>query len=103
MSWLFAATVQSIGASASASVLPMNIQDQFPLGWTGLISLQTKGLSRAFTTMYHSLICCISYFYILLIVYLRNQCKHEFAVLLFAAASPALKTWEALEQYLSST
>ena len=39
---------QSIGASASASVLPMNIQDWFPLGWTGLISLQSKELSRVF-------------------------------------------------------
>ena len=39
---------QSIGVSASASVLPMNIQDWFPLGWTGLISLQSKGLSRVF-------------------------------------------------------
>ena len=37
---------QSIGASASASVLPMNIQDWFPLGWTGWISLLSKGLSR---------------------------------------------------------
>ena len=40
---------QSIGVSASASVLPMNIQDWFPLGWTGWISLQSKGLSRAFS------------------------------------------------------
>ena len=40
---------QSIGASASASVLPMNIQDWFPLGWTGWISLQSKGLSRVFS------------------------------------------------------
>ena len=39
---------QSIGALASASVLPMNIQDWFPLGWTGWISLQSKGLSRVF-------------------------------------------------------
>ena len=39
---------QSIGASASASVLSMNIQDWFPLGWTGWISLQSKGLSRVF-------------------------------------------------------
>ena len=38
-----------IGASALASVLPMNIQDRFPLGWTGLISLQSKGLSRVFS------------------------------------------------------
>ena len=40
---------QSIGVSASASVLPMNIQDWFPLGWTGLISLLSKGLSRVFS------------------------------------------------------
>ena len=40
---------QSIRVSASASVLPMNIQDWFPLGWTGLISLQSKGLSRVFS------------------------------------------------------
>ena len=41
----------SIGASASPSVLPMNIQDWFPLGWTGWISLQSKGLSRVFSTL----------------------------------------------------
>ena len=40
---------QSIGVSASASVLPMNIQDWFPLGWTGWMSLQSKGLSRVFS------------------------------------------------------
>ena len=40
---------QNIGASASSSVLPMNIQDWFPLGLTGLISLQSKGLSRVFS------------------------------------------------------
>ena len=40
---------QSIGASASVSVLPMNIQGWFPLGWTGWISLQSKGLSRVFS------------------------------------------------------
>ena len=39
---------QSIGVSALASLLPMNIQDWFPLGWTGWISLQSKGLSRVF-------------------------------------------------------
>ena len=41
MSWLFASGSQNIGASASASVLPMNIQGWFPLGWIGLISLQS--------------------------------------------------------------
>ena len=49
MSQLFASFGQSIGASASVSVLPMNIQDWFPLGWTGWISLQSKGLSRVFS------------------------------------------------------
>ena len=49
MSQFFASSGQSIGASASASVLPMNIQDWFPLGWTGLITLQSKGLSRVFS------------------------------------------------------
>ena len=39
---------QSIGVSASASVLPINIQDWFPVEWTGWISLQSKGLSRVF-------------------------------------------------------
>jgi len=50
MSQFFAWGGQSIGVSASASVLPMNIQDQFPLGWTGWISLQSKGLSRVFSS-----------------------------------------------------
>ena len=49
-SQLFTSGGQSIGASDSASVLPMNIQDWSPLGWTGLISLQSKGLSRVFNT-----------------------------------------------------
>ena len=44
MSQFFASSGYSIGASASASILPMNIQDRFPLGWTGWISLQSKGL-----------------------------------------------------------
>ena len=48
MSQLFASGGQSIGVSASTSVLPMNIQDWFPLGWTCWISLQLKGLSRVF-------------------------------------------------------
>ena len=50
MSQLFALGGQSIGVSASASVLPMNTQDWSPLGWTGWISLQSKGLSRVFNT-----------------------------------------------------
>ena len=49
MSWLFISGGQSIGASASASVLLMIIQDWFPIGLTGLISLQSKRLSRVFS------------------------------------------------------
>ena len=44
----FASGGQSVEVSASASVLPVNIQDWFPSGWTGWISLQSKGLSRVF-------------------------------------------------------
>ena len=49
MSWLFASGGQSIGVSAS-SVLLMNIEDWFPLGWTSWISFQSKGLSRVFSS-----------------------------------------------------
>ena len=49
MSQFFASGDQNLGVSASASVLPMNIQDWLPLGWTGWISLQSKGLSRVFS------------------------------------------------------
>ena len=49
VSQLFTWGGQSIRASASTSVLPMNTQDWSPLGWTGLISLQSKGLSRVFS------------------------------------------------------
>ena len=49
MSKLFETGGQSIGVSASAFVLPMNTQDWYPLGWTGCISLQSKGLSRVFS------------------------------------------------------
>ena len=49
MSQFFASGGQSIGVSASVSVLPMNIQDWFPLGLTGWISLQSNGLSRVFS------------------------------------------------------
>ena len=51
MSQFFASGGQSIGASASAAVFPMNIQDQFLLGWTGSISLLSKGLSRVFSSI----------------------------------------------------
>ena len=60
MSQLFAWGGRSIGVSASASVLPMNTQDWFPLGWTCWISLQSKGLSRVFsniTVQKHQFFC----------------------------------------------
>ena len=50
MSWLFVSGGWSIGTSASASVLPMNIQDWFPLGLAGLLSWLSKGLSRVFSS-----------------------------------------------------
>ena len=59
MSQLFPSRGQSIGVSASTSVLPMNIQD-WSLGWTGWISLQSKGLSRVFsntTVQKHQFFC----------------------------------------------
>ena len=51
MSQFFTSGGQSIGVSASTSVLPMNTQDWSPLGWTGWISLQSKGLSRVFSSI----------------------------------------------------
>ena len=62
MSQLFATGGQSIGASASASGLPMNIQDSFPLGLTGFISLQSKGLSRVFSSSKASILWCSAFF-----------------------------------------
>ena len=49
MSQFFTSGGQSIAVAATASVLPMNIRDWFPLGWTGWITLQSKGLSRVFS------------------------------------------------------
>ena len=60
MSQVLASGGQSIGVSASTSVLPMNTQDWSPLGWTGWISLQSKGLSRVFsntTVQKHQFFC----------------------------------------------
>ena len=65
MSWLFASGDQSIGASASALVLPVNIMGQFPLGLTGLISLLSKGtdLECALSTSFCGLCCVFPYFF----------------------------------------
>ena len=61
MSQLFASGGQSIGVSASTSVLSMNIQDWFPLGWTGWTSLQSKRLSRVFSKSINSLVLSFLY------------------------------------------
>ena len=65
MNQFFTSGGQSIGASASASVLPMNIQDWFPLGLTSLSSLQSQGLSRVFsnTTVQKHQFFCTQLFY----------------------------------------
>ena len=64
MSRLFASGSQNIGASALASVLPMNLQSLFPLGLTGFISLQSEGLSRVFssTTIWRHQLWCSAFF-----------------------------------------
>ena len=62
-SQFFASGGQSIGSSALASVFPMNIQERFPLGLTGLISLQSKGLSRIFSNTSKASILQCSAFY----------------------------------------
>ena len=61
----FASGGQSIGVSASASILLMNIQDWSPLGWTGWISLQSKGLARVFSQHHSSkasILWCSAFF-----------------------------------------
>ena len=71
VSQFFASGGQSIAVSASASVLPMNIQDGFPLGLTGLISLQSKGLLRVFsnTSSKTSILQCYAFFTVQLSVH----------------------------------
>ena len=78
MSQLFASGGQSFGVSVSTSVFPMNIQDWFPLEWTCLISLQSKGLSRVFSNIscYYILYICIYihiYSYIYIYIYIRKR------------------------------
>ena len=60
VSQLFTTGGQSIGASVSASVLPMNIQGWFPLGLTDLISMKSNGLSRVFSNT--TILCCSAFF-----------------------------------------
>ena len=77
VSQFFTSGGQNIGASASASVLPMYIQDWFPLGLTGLISLQSKGLSRFFpniTVQKHKFFISSAFF----MVQLSHPSKHDY-------------------------
>ena len=75
----FALAGESIGVSASASVLPTNIQDWFPLGLTGWISLQTKGLSRVFsnTTVQKQWSLAVSFLYSPTLTSIHNYWKNH--------------------------
>ena len=86
-SWLFTSGGPSIGASALASVLPMNIQGWFPLGLTGLISFQSKGLSRVFssTTVWkHKLYKYVNY------VNCFSKCAYHYSYLRLSTTNPWL-------------
>ena len=74
MSQFFTSGGQNIGVSASAWVLPMNIQDWFPLGWTSWISLQSKGLSRVFsnTTVQKHKFLALSFLYSSTLIYINS-------------------------------
>ena len=85
MNWLLTLGGQSIGASATPSVLPMNIQDWFPLGWTCWISLQSKGLSRVFS-QHHSLKASILW----LSAFFMVQLSHPYMA---TGRTIALTTW----------
>ena len=74
MSQLFTSGGQSIGVSASTSALPMNIQDWSPLGWTGWISVQSKGLPRVFsntTVQKHQFFGAQLFFFLVFILFLH--------------------------------
>ena len=79
MSRLFKSEGHSTGASASASVLPMNIQDWFPSEWTGWISLQSKGLSRVFssTTIQNYQFLALSFLYGLTLTSIHDYWKNH--------------------------
>ena len=85
---LFSSGGQSIGASASESVLPMNIQDWFPLELIGWISLQSKGLSRIFsnpTVQKHQLFSLLSVSRVKIKIWLRPTPSHTFTWSLLSA------------------
>ena len=73
MSQLFTWGGQSIGVSASASVLPINTQDWSPLGWTDWTSLQSKGLSRVFSNTTGVVFCCGHYYFPTFLLLLKSR------------------------------
>ena len=80
MRQVFASGGQSRGVSASTWVLPMNTRDWSPLGWTGWISLQSKGLSRAFsntTVQKHQFFCAQLSFYYPTLTYIHDYWKNH--------------------------
>ena len=79
MSQIFTSGGQSIGVSASTSVLPMNTQDWSPLGWTGWISLQSKGLSRVFsnTTVQKHQSLALSFLYSPTLISIHDHWKNH--------------------------
>ena len=80
MNWVFASVGQSIGASASTSVLPMNVQGWFSLGLIGSISLLSKGLSRVFTstTVWRNIdSSALSVFYCASLTYIQDYWKNH--------------------------
>ena len=95
VSCLFASSGQSIGAgaSASASVLPMNIQGWFPLGLTGLISLMSKGLSRVFLVPQFktSILQCLAFFMV----------QHSHLYMTTGKASITLTIWTFVAKVMS--
>ena len=94
MSQLFTSGGQSVGVLASTSVLPMNIQDWGPLGWTGWISLQSKGFSRVFSNttvqknqFFENIIKKFKLMIILLIGGERNRSNVPWLVIIFLLPS----------------
>ena len=99
MSQLFVSGGQSIGVSASISVLPMTTQDWSPLGWTGWISLQSKGLSRVFsnTTVQKHQFCAL-YSPILFIAFFMVQLSHPYMT---TGKTIALTRWTFVDKIMS--
>ena len=80
ISHFFASGGESIGATASASVLPINTQDWSPLGWTGWISLQSKGRSRVFsstTAQSINSLVLVFFFYSPTLTSIHDYCKND--------------------------